>query len=309
MKIPKGSDLLLLQGSANRDEAVFENGETFDIARANADQHLSFGFGIHNCVGRQLARLEFSIALQELGRRFPGLRLVPDQSFEFLPIVSFRVPQRAANRLGRTGRRTRPRPRSPSTQENIEDIREEASMSETRASLYIAAFGDAPESDYPRMGGKCASLARMIKAGVRVPPGFAVTTDAYVRHVAAERSVAARSTRSSTRSTSTTSTTRRARRRSCARPSRTARCRPMSRRPSARPMSRCRRTATCLSRFAPPPPPRTCPTPVSPASRTRISGSSAPMRSSTGSKRAGAACSMRARFPIAPRTTSARPTF
>lgn len=58
-------------------------------------------------------------------------------------------------------------------------------MSETRASLYIAPFGDAPESDYPRMGGKCASLARMIKAGVRVPPGFAVTTDAYVRHVAA----------------------------------------------------------------------------------------------------------------------------
>jgi pyruvate,water dikinase len=52
---------------------------------------------------------------------------------------------------------------------------------------YIAAFGDAPESDYPRMGGKCASLARMIKAGVRVPPGFAVTTDAYIRHIAANQ--------------------------------------------------------------------------------------------------------------------------
>ena len=59
----------------------------------NADQHLSFGFGIHNCLGRQLARLEFSIALQELGRRFPSLRLQPDQSFEFLPIISFRVPR------------------------------------------------------------------------------------------------------------------------------------------------------------------------------------------------------------------------
>ncbi len=93
VKIPKGSNILLLQGSANRDEEVFENGEAFDIHRKNADQHLSFGFGIHNCVGRQLARLEFSIALQELGRRFRGLRIVPEQSFEFLPIVSFRVPK------------------------------------------------------------------------------------------------------------------------------------------------------------------------------------------------------------------------
>ena len=91
--IPKGANILLLQGSANRDEAVFPDGETFDIGRGNADQHLSFGFGIHNCVGRQLARLEFSIALQEIGRRLPGLRLVPDQAFEFLPIISFRVPR------------------------------------------------------------------------------------------------------------------------------------------------------------------------------------------------------------------------
>jgi len=50
-------------------------------------------------------------------------------------------------------------------------------------SLYIAAFDLAPEHDYPRMGGKCTSLSRMIKAGVRVPPGFAVTTDAYARHL------------------------------------------------------------------------------------------------------------------------------
>ena len=50
-------------------------------------------------------------------------------------------------------------------------------------SLYIAPFDLAPEADYPRMGGKCTSLSRMIKAGVRVPPGFAVTTDAYARHL------------------------------------------------------------------------------------------------------------------------------
>jgi cytochrome P450 len=93
VKIPKGSNILLLLGSANRDEAVFPDGDTLDIGRPNSNQHLSFGFGIHNCVGRQLARLEFSVALQELVRRFHGLKVVPDQSFEFLPIVSFRVPR------------------------------------------------------------------------------------------------------------------------------------------------------------------------------------------------------------------------
>lgn len=93
VKIPQGSNILLLLGSANRDEAVFPDGNNFDIGRPNSDQHLSFGFGIHNCVGRQLARLEFSVALQELVRRLQGLRVVPDQCFEFLPIVSFRVPK------------------------------------------------------------------------------------------------------------------------------------------------------------------------------------------------------------------------
>ena len=93
VKIPRGANILLLQGSANRDEAVFADGESFDVNRTNADQHMSFGFGIHNCVGRQLARLELSIALQELGRRLPGLKLVADQPFEFMRIVSFRSPK------------------------------------------------------------------------------------------------------------------------------------------------------------------------------------------------------------------------
>ena len=90
--VPKGSRLLLLMGSANRDDEVFPDGERFDIARDNADQHLSFGFGIHNCAGRELARLEFSIALQQLTRRLPNLRLKTDQKFEFLKMLSFRIP-------------------------------------------------------------------------------------------------------------------------------------------------------------------------------------------------------------------------
>ena len=92
VKIPKGSRLLLLMGSANRDESNFPNGETFDVERANSNQHLSFGFGIHNCAGRELARLEFSITLEEMTRRFANLRLKPDQDFKFVKMVSFRVP-------------------------------------------------------------------------------------------------------------------------------------------------------------------------------------------------------------------------
>jgi hypothetical protein len=56
--IPAGADILLLMGSANRDEARFEDGESFDIARPNAREHLSFGFGIHYCLGNMLAKLQ-----------------------------------------------------------------------------------------------------------------------------------------------------------------------------------------------------------------------------------------------------------
>ena len=64
----------------------------FDITRTDARNHLSFGYGIHFCVGQQLAKLEFAIALEELTRRLPGMRLAPDQTFDFVRNTSFRVP-------------------------------------------------------------------------------------------------------------------------------------------------------------------------------------------------------------------------
>ena len=90
--VPKGSNILLLLGSANRDETVFADPAHFDIKRQDARKHLSFGYGIHTCVGQQLAKIEFAIALEELVRRLPGLRLRPGQKFEFAHNTSFRVP-------------------------------------------------------------------------------------------------------------------------------------------------------------------------------------------------------------------------
>lgn len=92
--IPEGSDILLIMGSGNRDEALFENGESFQADRKNARNHLSFGYGIHFCIGFQLAKLEFGIMLRELTRRFPDLRLKPGQKIEYLHNISFRVPSK-----------------------------------------------------------------------------------------------------------------------------------------------------------------------------------------------------------------------
>lgn len=90
--IPKGANILLLLGSANRDDTVFENADTLDIDRPNARNHLSFGYGIHFCLGQQLSKLEFGIAMHELARRLPSLRLAPGQDFTFAHNTSFRVP-------------------------------------------------------------------------------------------------------------------------------------------------------------------------------------------------------------------------
>src|ERR1700733_2634509 len=56
-------------------------------------------------------------------------------------------------------------------------------MGEQPDNRFIIPFEHACEVDHPRIGGKCASLARMIAAGLRVPGGFAVTTDAYALHL------------------------------------------------------------------------------------------------------------------------------
>jgi cytochrome P450 len=68
--VPEGSVMVLLNGSANRDERHFPDGDRFDIHR-EVGRHQAFGYGIHLCLGMALARLEGRVALDEVLQRFP----------------------------------------------------------------------------------------------------------------------------------------------------------------------------------------------------------------------------------------------
>lgn len=89
-EIPAGSNILALIGAANHDPTHFDSPEAYDMMRANAREHLSFGYGAHYCIGAPLARLEAQIVLQALTTALPGAGLVPGQQFAYLPNTSFR---------------------------------------------------------------------------------------------------------------------------------------------------------------------------------------------------------------------------
>jgi cytochrome P450 len=76
--------------SANRDSYQFENPDMLDVQRGN-NKHIAFGLGIHYCLGAPLARLEGTIALETLFRRFPNLRLsLPASQLQWRSGVLFR---------------------------------------------------------------------------------------------------------------------------------------------------------------------------------------------------------------------------
>lgn len=78
VELPQNAQLILMLGAANLDSSRFECPQQFDPARANARRHLSFGRGIHMCIGAQLARLETRLALAELVPRLDRVELLPD---------------------------------------------------------------------------------------------------------------------------------------------------------------------------------------------------------------------------------------
>jgi hypothetical protein len=74
-KIDAGARVLLLLGSANRDERVWEHADVYDIDRSGPAHHVGFGHGIHVCLGAALARLEMRVSLEELLGRAPGYEI------------------------------------------------------------------------------------------------------------------------------------------------------------------------------------------------------------------------------------------
>ena len=76
-KLREGEKLLLLLGSANRDERVFPDPDVFDLMR-NTSAMLSFGQGTHFCLGASLARLESRVALEEVQSRIPDYAIDPE---------------------------------------------------------------------------------------------------------------------------------------------------------------------------------------------------------------------------------------
>jgi len=97
--VPAGSAMLFLVGAANRDDRRYPDGDRFDIRR-NVGQHLTFGYGVHFCLGAALARLEGRIALDEVLKRFPewevdydAAKLAPTSTvrgWETLPVFTGR---------------------------------------------------------------------------------------------------------------------------------------------------------------------------------------------------------------------------
>lgn len=90
--IPEDGKILMVTASGNHDPSHFENPDELDIYRDNAVDHLTFGYGSHQCMGKNLGRMEMRVFLEEFTRRLPHLEL-EEQAFTFLPNTSFRGPE------------------------------------------------------------------------------------------------------------------------------------------------------------------------------------------------------------------------
>lgn len=86
-KILEGDQVLMWYLSANRDEEVFENGDAIDLERHNAERHLSFGYGIHFCMGSRLAEMQLRILWEEILQRFERIEVVGEVERTFSSFV------------------------------------------------------------------------------------------------------------------------------------------------------------------------------------------------------------------------------
>ena len=79
--IRKGDKVVMWYASGNRDERVFDRPDDFIIDRANARNHISFGFGVHRCMGNRLAELQLRILWEELLTRFENIDVVGEPEY------------------------------------------------------------------------------------------------------------------------------------------------------------------------------------------------------------------------------------
>ena len=88
-RIPEGAQVLIMFASANHDESQFANAGSFDLNRPNLIGHVTFGAGIHRCVGLALARMEMAVVAREFARRFHDISLaIPIEELTYIPSVS-----------------------------------------------------------------------------------------------------------------------------------------------------------------------------------------------------------------------------
>jgi cytochrome P450 len=93
--VPAGSQLCILYASANDDGAKFPEPRKLDIDRPNVGANLTFGSGIHKCVGIALARMEIKLAAQEFIRRLKDIRLaMPVEELTYLPTLASQTIER-----------------------------------------------------------------------------------------------------------------------------------------------------------------------------------------------------------------------
>jgi cytochrome P450 len=86
-RIKEGEKVVMWYVSGNRDEDMFENADTLVIERRNARNHISFGFGIHRCLGLRLAELQLRIVWEEILRRFDTIEVVDEPKWIYSNFV------------------------------------------------------------------------------------------------------------------------------------------------------------------------------------------------------------------------------
>jgi cytochrome P450 len=93
MTIPAGAQVYWVNFAANHDESHFRDPDRIEFGRSNAASHLSFGRGVHTCIGAPLARLELTVAYQVLTEMIPSIRAAADQDeLAYVPSIRMRVP-------------------------------------------------------------------------------------------------------------------------------------------------------------------------------------------------------------------------